>query len=265
MFLSFKFRGFFILLAGLFLIVNNPKAFSENDSISYSVDNKYIKAQHELLAKNKLIKEIYSFSILGREFYGYPTVFSPKICGEKGFFVQNLPIKSGDYVLEIGAGTGFFAVFAVLQGASHVVAVDINPLATQNIKHNAYFHGMESKITEINSDIFSALPDINGGKYEFDVIYWNIPFTPSAKNDLEVSDLMVFDPQFTFLERYLAEAGNFLKPNGRLYLGYSSTHGDVTKMKELAQKYHWRVELVAHKGSADTIIVELFEFFPDFK
>lgn len=80
------------------------------------------------------------------------------------------------------------------------------------------------------------------------------------ESDLSLLDLAVFDPENQFLDRYLTEGEKYLKPNGRLFLGYSSTHGNISKMKEIAHKYQWTIELLAQTGHEDTILVELYEF-----
>jgi SAM-dependent methyltransferase len=223
---------------------------------SWIIKDKYLSAQKDLLERNKLIKDLYTFNVLGEYFVGFPHVFSPKECCEDGFFVEQIPINQGDTVLEIGAGTVFFPVFAVLKGATKVIATDISQYAVDNIAENARLHRMESKIEAIQSDIFDALPN----SLKFDLIYWNIPFTPTKESDLTLLDFIVFDPENKFLDRYLSEGGKFLKPSGRLFLAYSSTHGDVSKMKEIAEKYRWSVELLAQVGNEDTIILELYEF-----
>lgn len=265
---AFKFLRPLALIFTLLFVIQSQKVFCESDStydISsnldfYSVKDKYLAAQKDLLARNKLINEPYTFTVLEHAFIGLPNVFSPKACGENGFFVEKVPINSGDIVLEVGAGTGFFPIFAVLKGAQRVIATDISSDAIKNIIENAKLHGMESQILAAQSDVFNEIPE----DLKFDVIYWNIPFTPTMEKDLTLLDLMVFDPENKFLERYLADSAAFLKPNGRLFLGYSSTHGDVAKMKEIAKRNHWNVELVAQKGNEDTIIVELYEFKSNF-
>lgn len=253
----FRILGYFCL----FFALQINEAFSEDtidclSSNAYRIKDKYVAAQKDLLTRNKQINEQYNFTILGKEFIGLPNVFSPIACGEQGFFVEKIPISSGDIVLEIGAGTGFFPVFAVIKGAQQVIATDISSDATKNIIANAKLHGMDRQILAIQSDLFNDLPK----EYKFDVIYWNIPFTPTEEKNLSLLDLMVFDPENKFLERYLAEGAFYLKPKGRLFLGYSSTHGNIQKMKEIAKKNHWNVTLLAQKGTPDTIIVELYEF-----
>lgn len=234
--------------------VNHKDCSSKSDA--YPIKEKYLAAQKDLLVRNKLIKDHYTFEVLGKKFIGFPNVFSPKACGENGFFVDQIPINPGDVVLEIGSGTGFFPVFAVLKGATKVIATDINPDAVDNIAENAKLHQMEWKIEAMQSDIFNELSN----HFKFDVIYWNIPFTPTSEQELTILDLAVFDPENKYLERYLSQGAKFLKPNGRLFLGYSSTHGNISKMKEIAEKYQWTVKLLVQTGHEDTIVIELYEF-----
>jgi HemK-related putative methylase len=240
----------FVIFYAIFILANSHLAFADAPKI------KFVEAQESFIAKNKLIKERYTFEVLGKTFVGYPNVFSPKACGEDGFFAKQVPIHKGDTVLELGAGTGFFPVFAIEKGASKVIATDVNPDAVKNTDENVKLHKMESKITVIQSDVFAQIqPD-----QKFDVIYWNIPFTPTKKKNLDLLDLSVFDPNNQLLERYLADGAKFLTPKGKIYLGYSATHGDVDKMKALAKKYAWDVHLVVSAGDENTIIVQLYEF-----
>lgn len=238
----------------------NEFDLANSNDISKSDENtigeKYLITQKDLLLRNSQIKDRYTFEVLGKEFVGFPNVFSPKACGENGFFIDWIPINAGDVVLEVGCGTGFFPVFAVLKGAAKVLATDINPDAVNNTAENAKLYQMEMEIKAIQSDIFNEI----SYNLKFDLIYWNIPFTSTTETELTVLDLAVFDPENKFLDRYLSEGEKFLKPNGRLLLGYSSTHGNISKMMKIAKKYQWTVELLAQTGNEDTILVELYEF-----
>ncbi len=54
---------------------------------------------------------------------------------------------AGDKVLDLGCGSGILAIGAVKLGASHVVAVDIDPIAAAITRENATFNGVGESIT----------------------------------------------------------------------------------------------------------------------
>lgn len=212
----------------------------------------------QLLAQNQAIKEKYIFLFRGKEFVGYPNVYSPVIfpgaSKQKSFSIQE-----GESFLEIGCGTGVFSIIAALEGAKEVVAIDINPDAVANTLENAKRHGVESKVAVMQGDMFNSLDKTA----KFDVIFFNIPFChrvgTRVTTDLEKS---LFDPEHELLCRYLAEGKQFLKEGGRLLLGYSTTHGDIELMRQWAQQYGWETFLLQKTGDEkiDFITVELYEF-----
>ena len=62
------------------------------------------------------------------------------------FFTREIPITEGEEFLEIGCGTGVTSIFAVLRGAKHVTATDINPLAVANTRENGNFTDWKTKL-----------------------------------------------------------------------------------------------------------------------
>lgn len=88
-------------------------------------EGKEREATKEYIKKiEKETKDKYNVEILGKKFVVFPDVFSPKYFRDPEFFVKELPIKNGETFLEIGCGTGIISIFAVLKGASKVVAID---------------------------------------------------------------------------------------------------------------------------------------------
>lgn len=216
-------------------------------------------AADELLAENEAICEKYTFQFKGSTFVGYPDVYSPVIF--PGASKQtDLLVRKGERFLEMGCGTGVFSIQAALDGAEEVVAIDINPSAVANARENAQLHDVEDVVTVFQGDMFAPLaPD-----QRFDVIFFNIPFCHRNCPTEELSMLgrSLFDPEHDLLYRFLKEGANHLSPNGRLILGYSTTHGDIEQMYAWASQYGWDVSLLHKSGDekTDFITVELYEF-----
>ena len=75
-------------------------------------------------------------------------------------------------ILEIGVGSGIISVMlAILIKDIEIIAVDINDKAIKLAKSNAIKHGVEDKITFIESDLFENVPDI-----DFDMVISNPPY-----------------------------------------------------------------------------------------
>ncbi|MEP7360837.1 MAG: 50S ribosomal protein L11 methyltransferase [Chloroflexota bacterium] len=55
-------------------------------------------------------------------------------------------LMSDARMLDVGTGSGILAIAAVLMGASHVLAIDIDPLAIETTRANAQVNGVETLI-----------------------------------------------------------------------------------------------------------------------
>lgn len=64
---------------------------------------------------------------------------------------------AGRHVVDIGAGSGISSIAAAIAGARHVLAVDIDPLATLAIAINAKVNDVVLETT--SADVLGALPD----------------------------------------------------------------------------------------------------------
>jgi len=142
---------------------------------------------------------------------------------------DNLDVREGDRVLEIGTGTGLVAIRASEKG--DVTATDVNPAAVKCTQENAIINGVE--LTVLQGDLFDP---VEGKK--FDVIIFNTPYLPATGDDAtgDVLDLawnggpdgrMVID-------RFLDEVPAHLKPGGRVQLVQSSLSDTEKTLQKLA-------------------------------
>ena len=147
-------------------------------------------------------------------------------------FVDSLHVAIGEWVLDLGTGSGVLAVSAAKQGGD-VVAVDVNPYAVRAAKANAKLNGLEGKIRFIQGDLFRAFADC----VLFDAVLFNAPYLPSeAGEDATwigrawaggVDGRVVVDC-------FIAEVGRYLKPCGRVLLMQST----LTGVEATIQKFH---------------------------
>ena len=219
----------------------------------------YIEGTAKVLRESEKESEKYKVEILGRKFVVYPNVFSPKYFFDTEFFAKELPVQKDEDFLEIGPGTGVVSVFALINGAKHVTAIDINPVAVENTKENAKLNDVENKITVLQGDIYSPLSEDD----KFDTIFWNTPFG-YVEDDVSILEKAVFDPEYKSTKKFIFEAKNHLKKNGHLLIGFSTTLGKFEILEEFLKQARFKVKLLAKTESVEThpVLFELFEAVP---
>ena len=219
-----------------------------------NIDNA-LELTFDYLKKNEELPRAYTFDFNNQTFIGLNTVFSPVIFRDTFFFATQMPITVGGAFLEIGCGTGLISTYVVLNGFERSLATDINPEAVKNARLNALLHGIEHKMTAFVSDIFDSIK--NGDVHQFDAIFWNVPFINKKEPDsfLEQS---VFGDYDLGISKYIADAKSFLTENGRVFVGFSSTRGDVSLLEAICRKNNSNLSLVAHHA-IDDIRLELYE------
>jgi methylase of polypeptide subunit release factors len=219
-----------------------------------------------LLKQNQEATEPYYVEFGHLRFIVNPNVFSPAVFPDTFFFAAKMPFRAGERFLEIGSGTGLIAALAALQGASLVVATDINPDAVQNTADNFAAHNVTSLAEVRLGDVFSPIRQDE----TFDTIWWNVPFMHIDKEDLSMLEKALYDPGYHALERYLAGAKEHLAAGGHVLIGFSKTHGHMEVLEELAARYGWSLRVVAEQETilppttegAKKIAVQLFEAIP---
>jgi methylase of polypeptide subunit release factors len=192
--------------------------------------------------------------VMGRTFIVLPEVFNVATLQNIVEYLAHSPLKivSDELamrgpetvldILEIGPGMGHFAVCAASLGPNiKVTAVDINPAAVENVNRNATRHGVQDRVTCSVGDVYKA--PVTAGK-TFDIIFWDPPFSRGALSLREHTQLerAVWDPGYEGLIQYLARAREFLKPAGRLLLGWNDFFGDGEFLADIATKNGWYIK-----------------------
>ncbi len=137
-------------------------------------------------------------------------------------------LKCGNYVLEVGTGSGYIAIECAKRG-SRVVAVDIDEDAINYAKKRAEEEGVS--IIFKKSNLFEK---VNG---TFDTIIFNPPYLPGdSKNikDLQWAGGGDFGDEIVM--KFLEEAYSHLKKNGEIYIILSS-HNRIPLIKSLPYKF----------------------------
>ena len=109
-------------------------------------------------------------------------------------------------VLDMGCGCGINGIFAALNGATHVTAVDIDPVAVRNTQQNIQRFHLQDRMEVVLSNVFDNVR----GKY--DVIVANLPIA-------EVNPLNGHEQAWSIISRFLSGLkGHLIETDGRAFL-----------------------------------------------
>jgi GTP cyclohydrolase II len=200
-------------------------------------------------------------TIENNNFLIHPAVFDPSSFPSSAWFANAVKeqIRGQTSFCEVGCGTGVIScLIALVNPNIHIVATDINPFAAENTRLNAERLGVGERIEAATGDV---LDGVNNNK-RFDSIFWALPFgflDPGASVTLQ--ERQVFDPGYRSIRKFFQTAKEFLKPNGRLLIGFSSDLGHQELLNEYAKQSKIKIKKIAEQEMHETeaVIFELLE------
>jgi len=164
-----------------------------------------------------------------------PTAYSSVL------LMRNLSVAPDDTVLDLGAGSGVYAVGAAVLGASRVVAVDIHESALETARHNAELNGVLDRIVFCQGSMFEPISDDD----KFSLILSNPPCLPDPGNaDLLIpGTIMLSGANGTHHATVLLEQGrDHLLPGGRIVFVYPSTSNPRKIFGLLDEHYDYDIQ-----------------------
>ena len=81
---------------------------------------------------------------------------------------------------------------------------------------------------------------------------------------IRILEKAVFDPEYKSTKKFIFEAKNHLKKNGRLLIGFSTTLGKFEILEEFLNQAGFKFKCLAKTKSVEThpVLFELFEAVP---
>jgi len=163
-----------------------------------------------------------------------PTAYSAVL------LLRNLRVEPDDVGLDLGTGTGVFAVGAAMLGARHVTAVDIHQSALETARHNAELNGVADRIDFRRGSMFDPI----GADEKFSLVTCSPPCLPDPGDvDLLIpGTIMLSGPDGTRHATMLLEQGpRYLLPGGRIVFVYPSTSNPRKVFGLLDQHYEYDI------------------------
>jgi release factor glutamine methyltransferase len=200
------------------------------------VDN-YIKQRIEKFLSHKTRRPL-KITFQKHKFIVLPGVFNPKLATSSRLLAENVRVKRGSKVLDMGCGTGVQGIIALYKGAGSVTFVDNNPKAIKNTIENLELHSFYKKaknIKVVKSDLFKNV------KGKFDVILFNSPFVYSEKpikNDWILKSIL--DYKYRTLKRFFRDAKRHLNKGGYILFVFLESPSFYDKLLNILDKYNYK-------------------------
>lgn len=176
-------------------------------------------------------------------FHVYENVYEP---AEDSFlFAENLGVKKGEVVLDMGTGCGILGIIAA-DKAAKVVMVDINPYAVRCAKKNAKLNRVLDKMFFVQDDLFAPI----NAEEKFDEILFNAPYLPSKPSEDKSWLARAWAGGAAgrqVIDRFICQAPEYLKENGCILL-MQSTLSDVNETSRKFRKSGLRTSIVAKRS-----------------
>jgi len=161
---------------------------------------------------------------------------------------ENLRVRDGDLVLEIGTGSGLISLIAA-KIAKKVVATDISPIAVELARYNVGINGLNEKVEIRQGNLFDPIQE--GEK--FDMILFNPPYLPESRKINKENPVWIEkawnggESGREIIDPFIQNCKNYLFQSGGVQMVQSSL-SDISKTLTLFINLGFRVEIGTEKS-----------------
>lgn len=162
--------------------------------------------------------------------------------------------------LDLGTGSGVIAIsLAVQRPGWDIVATDISEEALAVAKKNTETHHCTEQITLLPGDLFEPVE-----AQHFDWIICNPPYIKSIERDRLSADVRDCEPAIALfagddglavISRLIAEAPDYLAPNGKLIFEIGDTQAEEVRALLAAQPAYRTYELLKDYAQKERIVL----------
>ena len=174
--------------------------------------------------------------------------------------------RNSERLLELGTGSGVIATsLAVHQPEWDIIATDISEPALTVAQKNAETHAHTAQIKFLSGDLFEPIKAIDPtGEIRFDWIVCNPPYVKKSEWDTLSPDVRDYEPEIallagddglTVIRRLIAEAPEYLAPNGKLIFEIGDTQGDTIRLLIDAEPAYCTYELLKDYSEKERIVL----------
>ena len=169
-------------------------------------------------------------------------------------------------LLELGTGSGIIATsLAVHQSEWDIVATDISEPALEVAEKNAETHACTAQITFMSGDLFEPIKKTDTPeKRQFNWIVCNPPYIKSVERDSLSPDVRDYEPEIALfagddglavIRRLIAEAPQYLAPNGKLLFEIGDTQADSVCTLIDAEPAYCTYELIKDYAEKERLVL----------
>ena len=205
-----------------------------------------------------LLKVVADLGLQGSGSRGLPeSVLYPNSEGPYQMLLDGVPIKPGDRIWEVGTGSGvityLLAKFTQNIPSVSFWATDIDlpavKIASEMLKPFKNVKVLQGDLSE----------PLHGEKVNTAI--WNPPWFYDQGWGKTYGPNMV-DPGFKTILRFLKEAGDYLEPNGKIYLLFPVEHFEKLKTEMSKAGIRYSFELKKSNTKKEGLEIGLFEYDP---
>ena len=194
------------------------------------------------------LSEEYPIPALGNSLVAFENVLAPRsqetiACFQDGLQAIKPHLPKQVEVLEVGCGSGSLTLLAAQELGDlevKIYASDLLPEAVATTRYNMSRCSNHAGLIQLlpPGDLFEPVPD----GHRFDLIIFNAPWVVSrARNRAE---LAIHDDGQRILRRFFDDVPEYLKPGGRILLGYADASGPkaIQNLEEIVNNAGFDVE-----------------------